>query len=617
MAAAPQTPAFRSGTEVVRVDVSVLDADRHPIRGLRPEDFTVKVNGQVQRVVALTEIEVPPSTPPAAPWLRDTTPDVATNRVRDRRVWAIVMDDATVPPDIWVVNHAKDIARGVVERMGPGDVAAIIFTRDNSGSQEFTSDRKKLLAAIDEFSASAQGFVPRASPDAPTIHAPTIYPEMSVTVLRSTAKALSELPDRQKALVYVSTGVNSDVTQMMPALATLSGGSLDRLNGADLVNTGASALRLLAANNVPVYPFDPEGLPTNDRMVEASRMNGQQFLRALADSSGGRAAVNSNDATPALERMFAENASYYLLGFEVPPKWRTSEARLEIEVNQRGALVRSLHQVMPIVAAEKGAAPPPVAKALSSLLPVSDVPMTAAVAPFQKKGQDATVAVTLGVYGPVGAKAKDTADLIVTAFDADGRKGTTERTRADIVFRAGADAGAMTLFEVQSRIDLKPGRYQLRLAAHRSNTDESGSVFTDVEVPNFEKDDVSLSGVVLSMTPAPVSAPRGALAGLVPVVPTTVRDFSKGTAVDAFLRVHQGKGDVQPVTMSVKFIDTNNVTVMSRKEPIAATQFLASHAADYRLPLPISALAPGAYLMRIVAARGSRTASRDVLFVVR
>ena len=36
---APQA-TFRGGTDLVQVDVSVLDSKRHPVRGLKPEDFT-------------------------------------------------------------------------------------------------------------------------------------------------------------------------------------------------------------------------------------------------------------------------------------------------------------------------------------------------------------------------------------------------------------------------------------------------------------------------------------------------------------------------------------------------------------------------------------------------
>jgi hypothetical protein len=37
---------FRAGVDVITLDVSGLDKDRHPVRGLKPEDFTVVENGQ-------------------------------------------------------------------------------------------------------------------------------------------------------------------------------------------------------------------------------------------------------------------------------------------------------------------------------------------------------------------------------------------------------------------------------------------------------------------------------------------------------------------------------------------------------------------------------------------
>ena len=49
------------------------------------------------------------------------------------------------------MDAVKNAARAVVDRMGPADVAAVIFTIKNKGEQEFTSDRNRLLAAIDAF----------------------------------------------------------------------------------------------------------------------------------------------------------------------------------------------------------------------------------------------------------------------------------------------------------------------------------------------------------------------------------------------------------------------------------------------------------------------------------
>ena len=46
-----QTPAFRSGIEVVTVDVGVVDKQGQPLRGLLPADFVVTVGGQPRHVV--------------------------------------------------------------------------------------------------------------------------------------------------------------------------------------------------------------------------------------------------------------------------------------------------------------------------------------------------------------------------------------------------------------------------------------------------------------------------------------------------------------------------------------------------------------------------------------
>ena len=48
-----QAPSFRSGVEVVSLDVGVVDKQGVPIRGLTPADFVVTVAGQPRRVVTV------------------------------------------------------------------------------------------------------------------------------------------------------------------------------------------------------------------------------------------------------------------------------------------------------------------------------------------------------------------------------------------------------------------------------------------------------------------------------------------------------------------------------------------------------------------------------------
>ncbi len=53
-----QAPAFRTGVEVVSVDVGVVDKQGEPVRGLQPADFMVSVGGQPRRVVTAEFIDV-------------------------------------------------------------------------------------------------------------------------------------------------------------------------------------------------------------------------------------------------------------------------------------------------------------------------------------------------------------------------------------------------------------------------------------------------------------------------------------------------------------------------------------------------------------------------------
>jgi hypothetical protein len=59
-----------------------------------------------------------------------------------------------------------------------------------------------------------------------------------------------------------------------------------------------------------------------------------------------------------------------------------------------------------------------------------------------------------------------------------------------------------------SRLDLKPGRYILRFAAHNSTSGKSGSVYHDIEIPEFAKEPVSLSGVLVSVSPPLTAVPK-------------------------------------------------------------------------------------------------------------
>jgi len=112
---------------------------------LTARDFTVLDDGNPQPIVAFSEVDIPDAEPAAAAWMQQVGSDIATNQLDLRRIIVIVMDDGTTSVDDGTVNAAKQIARGVIGRLGPNDLAAVVFTLKGK-SQNFTSDRRRLIA---------------------------------------------------------------------------------------------------------------------------------------------------------------------------------------------------------------------------------------------------------------------------------------------------------------------------------------------------------------------------------------------------------------------------------------------------------------------------------------
>ena len=47
----PQQPTFRTGVDVITIDVGAVDGRGQPVTDLHGPEFTVKIDGQVRRVV--------------------------------------------------------------------------------------------------------------------------------------------------------------------------------------------------------------------------------------------------------------------------------------------------------------------------------------------------------------------------------------------------------------------------------------------------------------------------------------------------------------------------------------------------------------------------------------
>src|SRR3954454_11238958 len=122
-----QLPTFRAGVDVVELDVTVLDKDRRPVKGLTAQDFSILDRGKPQPIVAFSAVDVPAPVAYSAPWMREAPLDVVSN-AENRRLVTIVMDDAYTDFNPDFAKRAKQIARNAVNELGPADLASVVFT---------------------------------------------------------------------------------------------------------------------------------------------------------------------------------------------------------------------------------------------------------------------------------------------------------------------------------------------------------------------------------------------------------------------------------------------------------------------------------------------------------
>jgi VWFA-related protein len=350
------TPRFRSRVDLVLLDVSVLDRDRRPVRGLSRQDFTVLEDGVAQEVETFDAIDLPDvadNRATEAPWAREVAPDVRQNtEFQDRRVVVILLDDAT-PAPVQDVLHYPALARRIIAGLAPGDLASVVFAFDKKSGQEFTQDRALLLAAINRFNAPIPLESLGTAPGTPTPGAfdgldgsKAVNYAATLSTLRGVAEHLADLPERRKAVFFVSVGIPFDFTAAGPDEAPA--GKIDRGGVARQILTDLDGcLRAAQRANVNIYGFDPGGLrapysgAASEDPANLGRPN-KWFLKTLSENTGAFAVVDTNDPEPGISQVIRENGSYYLLGFASTNLRAQGRLRkIEVRVGRPGATVRT------------------------------------------------------------------------------------------------------------------------------------------------------------------------------------------------------------------------------------------------------------------------------------
>jgi len=629
---ARQQPTFKTGVQLVRIDVSVLDGKRQPLRGLRASDFSVLEDGQPRPIRSFQAIDqgTPPPAGATGP-VAGSTGVTSNQAANDTSRLIFILMDRSIPAERPMLI-ARQIADAAVDAMAPGDEAAIVST-GTGAPQNLTSDRARLHKTI--AAANWSETVSQTELDDPNLalirgsglldvktSGACLCGVCTMDLITQIANQIQGVPRRKVLLL-----IGSDITiQVGMDIGDAKGMSCEKVAR----DSRERLFDALQTSGLTVHAIDPQGLASVGPATRASASNNaldrdgtqsridftkaQGDLGVLPELTGGRTVLNSNEPFRMVPEVLHESDAYYLLAFEPIEGSGDVRHRIEVKVARKGVNVHTARYLAPssAIATAASRSASPLDRAIGGLLPEASLPLGMAVASFA--GTDASrayVGVTLDASAFAGSHGSTPLEIAVQASDERGRRVGAARQSGTVEVPESA-AGLTPFVELQTYLSLAPGDYELRTAVMNATTQEASSVFTHITVPSFDGAGLSLSDLVLGTRENHGALPEAAPS--LPIVPTTARVFSARVPAWVFLRVYQpaARDKAPAVDIETTVLDGGGKRVKHQSQPLA----FAGRTADVRLALPLKDLAPGRYVLRVAAKQGRDETSRSIGFAV-
>jgi VWFA-related protein len=657
-------PTFRVEVNYVEVDALVSDASGNPVADLTAQDFEVLEDGKPQKISAFSLVNIPMDRAErplfaSAPIERD----VQSNEEVDGRVYLIVLDDLHIHP--LRTPRVKAAAKLFIERhFAANDLAAIVYTSGRSDAgQEFTNNKRLLLAAVDRFMGrklrsstlerldqyrNTQGM--RSSGervDDPTLAERGFNARNALEGVRNLAEFLAGVRGRRKAMLFISEGIDYDIHDVF-----------SNRDASTIIDSSRDAIGAATRANVAIYSIDPRGLTSlGDEGIEvdsfpddpttgisSTSMMGelrlaQDSLRTLSDETGGFAAVNRNDFNGAFERVVRENSTYYVLGYYPTNDRRDGRFRkIEVHVKRPGVQVRSRRGYQaprgraPDNKTAAASAPAAIREGVNSPVPMAGIGMKAFAAAFKGNAPNAAVAIAVEIeagafpYVEKNGTFTNNLDVAIAAFDAKGKTYPMQTMPIPLAFKPDMlERVKANGFRVISQVDLPPGRYQLRIGASDA-TGRVGSVFYDLEVPDFYKAPFTMSGLAITSASAgqtPTARAKDALKDFLPAAPTARREFRRGDELALFAEIYENApgAPAHKVDITTTVRSDQGRVLFQNQEERNSTELQGGRGGyGYTTRVPLTDLEPGVYVIHVEAksrAASERGAGRDVQILVR
>ena len=645
----PRT-VFRSGRDLVSIDVIVRDRAGDVVRGLTQADFEIREDGRVQEPLTFSFQEVNDNAAPlaSADLLADaetraleetrragSTPAPAaapapaamsSDTLAGRRLMVLLFDVSSMQPED--VQRAVNSARTYVdERMSAADLVAVATI----GSMldvliDFTGDRERVATALATlaYTEGTANEPPAAATTATEEEAAAseetaaesadldmFNNDVRLRALKALAETLTPI-EQKKAILYFSAGMQR--------------------SGEDNQVELRAAINAAVRANVAIYPIDTRGLqalvPGGDARQASGR--GQEMfsgrgvqqqlermdasadtLTSLAGNTGGRAFTDTNDFGEAFARVQRDMSAYYLIGYSSTNSVRDGRfRRVQVRLKRGGPRVEAragYYASRDFAHTSRADRETQLQEQLFAEVSSTDLPVLVRGGWFRLASDKYYVPISVAVPGsavPVAPK-RNTEALDVLGFVRDEQGRPVGRMRQTLSVPSGGQstlAGKQILY--QSAVTLPPGRFSVKVVVRENESGLTGSFEAPIVVPELKQKQLKLSSVVLStqVQPARGSSGNPLIRDGLQLLPNVTHVVSRGQKLFFHFEVYdpsEAAGSGTDLRASLGFY---RGTVKVLETPVVERTVVDvrdRRAAVFRLEVPGENFKPGLYTCQI------------------
>ena len=525
---------LKVNADLVLTNVVVRDKKTgEVIEGLKQGDFTVLENGKPQKVTSfdfqnVDEIAALNEKGTAMGSAGAIESNVLTKNgvvnedaLRNHRLIVIFFDLISMQPED--LERAVEAAKQYVNtKMGPADLVALVsLATAVTLDQDFTTDKKALLAGLDRYSGiEGQGFqlgneggttngTADTSADftADESEFNALNTDRELYAIQTIAQSLSRI-NQKKAMLYFSGGLTRQGIE----------------NQASLRAATNAAVR----SNLSIYSVDTQGLeamtPVGDATTGSLRgtaaYNGvsmqnqldanfaaQETLSTLSADTGGKAFFDTNDFAPAFQQIQRDTAAYYVLGFHSTNTVRDGGFRkLTVKVNVPNAKLEyrpGYYAPADYKHSNAEDRERQLEQELASELPSTEVAVYMQALYFRMDRDRYFVPVELIVPGSQipfqkgGSKDKATLDVIGDVKDQAGHVVANARDKVKLSVDESQQVRTRNI-QYSTGFTLAPGKYHVKFVVRENIDGKMGSFEADIVIPDLTKLPLKMSSVVVA-----------------------------------------------------------------------------------------------------------------------